>query len=271
MKVNLKNPSTKQNSSLLRENTLFVGKFVQHLPEVPSTSQYLREWSERETLPEGTVVATHRQTAGRGQPGNGWFGGEDRNLSLSVLLRPGFLPARHQFRLNQVVALAVHDTIAALLGPSVRIKWPNDIYVQDRKVAGILIQNTLLGSNIAESVVGIGINVNQEEFPEELSRATSLFREKGDFFELKQVAQYLYHHLEARYLQLRGGRFSTLHQEYIQNFYRLDQPTHFRRTETGDLFVAAPTVISERGELVLEHPNGGREFVGLKELEWLHR
>ena len=246
-----------------------MGKFVRHLPEIPSTNEYLRAWSERETLPEGTVVSTHRQTEGRGQPGNGWFGGQDRNISMSVLLKPAFLEARHQFRLNQVVALAVHDTLSDLLSAPVRIKWPNDLYVRDHKIAGVLIQNTLLGSRIAESIIGIGLNVNEERFPTILPKATSLYLQTNRLQDLKRVAQHLYHHLEARYLQLRAGRSVSLHRAYIERFYRLDEPTLFRRTTGGELFTAAPTGISERGELVIEHPNGGREFVGLKELEWL--
>ena len=245
-----------------------MGKFVHHYDQLPSTNAHLHTLAARDTLPEGTVVATHHQTAGRGQTGNVWTSGAGENLTLSVLLHPRFLTPRHQFRLTQTVALAVRDTLAEHAS-AVDIKWPNDILIGGRKVAGILIQNTLSGGEMERSVVGIGINVNQEHFPPELPRATSLRRATGSTFDLKALANQLYHHLESRYLQLRGGRYGGLHVAYMQHFYRLDQPTEFLDRSSDRPFVGIPEGIGERGELVVQRPNGERQFFGMQELRWL--
>ena len=251
-----------------RENTLFVGKFVHHFEELPSTNAYLQELVDRQKIPEGTVVLTDHQTAGRGQMGNTWFGGRRNNIALSVLLRPIFLEPRQQFQLTQCVALAVRDTLAEFLPRPVRIKWPNDVLVGDRKICGILIQNNLSGAQLSRSIVGIGVNVNQAEFPEEASKATSIFLETGRELDCEVLLYRLYENLEARYLQLRGGRTQALHADYIRQFYRLDQPTPFRDSLTECDFVGLPTGISERGELVVVMPDGRRRFFGMKEIKW---
>ena len=245
-----------------------MGKFVHHHDQLPSTNAHLHELAAREVLPEGTVVSTYQQTAGRGQTGNVWTSGAGENLTLSVLLRPKFLQPRHQFLLTQAVALAVRDTLAEHAA-SVCIKWPNDLLIGARKVAGILIQNTLSGSTLERSVIGMGINVNQATFPPELPNATSLHRATGGTFALKALANQLYHHLESRYLQLRGGRYVGLHTEYMEHFYRLDQPTPFLEIQAGTEFTGIPEGISERGELVVRRANGNRDFFGMQEIKWL--
>ena len=127
----------------------------------------------------GAVFVARSQTAGRGQGANTWHASPGRNISLSVVAYPGHLPLGRLFALNQVVALAVARTLRALLPPELRtgvlVKYPNDVYVNDRKIAGILIQNGLRGSRLAWSVIGIGLNVNENDFPETLrATATSL-------------------------------------------------------------------------------------------------
>ena len=130
----------------------------------------------------GDVVIAERQEAGRGQRGNSWSSTPGENLTFSVVLRPDFLPAERQFRISKAVALAVADTIAeAGLRPA--IKWPNDIYIGDRKVTGILIENDLMGPYLSRSVIGIGLNVNQTRFDPALPNPTSLAAEAGHPFD----------------------------------------------------------------------------------------
>ena len=154
---------------------------IQRVPECRSTSAVLAAMPD---APHGTVVVTDRQTAGRGQRGNSWEAQPGANLTFSLLLRPQAIPAARQFELSMIVALEVAACVRrALAGapdaPQVCVKWPNDIYVGDRKIAGILIENSLSGSGIERSIAGIGLNVNQRRFLSDAPNPTSIIHYTG--------------------------------------------------------------------------------------------
>lgn len=139
---------------------------------LPSTNSYLAEIAA--DAPHGTVVMAREQTAGRGQRGNSWEAEPGQNITLSLLLRPtGLHPAR-QFVISQAVSLAIVDMLQHFVAEPVRIKWPNDIYVGDRKICGILIEHVITGSAIDRTVVGIGLNVNQTVFVSDAPNPVSL-------------------------------------------------------------------------------------------------
>lgn len=152
---------------------------VIRLDSVDSTSSYMAR--SLADAPEGTVVTTREQSAGRGQRGNTWESAPGLNVTMSLMLRPAGLPARRQFVISQAVALAVVGTIDPLLpaGMTASVKWPNDIYVGDRKIAGILIENVLDGNGVARSIVGLGLNVNQPGFLSDAPNPVSLFQLTG--------------------------------------------------------------------------------------------
>ena len=144
---------------------LFIGKKLIHLNEVDSTNTYLKTLCENEILPEGTVVIAESQYAGRGQRSNTWESEPGKNIIMSLIFYPGFLSANRQFLLSQAVALALQEFISNLLPEEkTSIKWPNDIYVGDKKIAGILIESSWMGNQVKNSIVGIGININQDGF-----------------------------------------------------------------------------------------------------------
>ena len=205
------------------------------------------------------------QAAGRGQIGRRWHAAPGKNLTLSVILYPKFLPASRQFRLNAAVSLAIATTVQELLpGPArVRIKWPNDIYVGDRKICGILIQNGVQRHHLAYSVIGIGLNVNELDFPAELPNPTSLAREAGRAFELERVAQHLYTQLEATYLRLRRGEVARA---YAQLLYRRGVPSYFRRAD-GSRFRGTIVQVDEQGRLLVDSERG-REAFALREISY---
>ena len=149
---------------------------IQQFDSLESTNKYCELLNLGETE-EFTVIVAKEQTAGIGQRGNHWAAAPGQNLTFSVVLRPAFLPAADQYALTKAVSLAIVDTLAPLLpqrAEEVRIKWPNDIYVDDRKICGILINNHLQQERIAATVVGIGLNVNQRTFPDWVPNPTSL-------------------------------------------------------------------------------------------------
>ena len=143
--------------------TLFVGQNIIYLPTCQSTNNEALQFLADGTAYEGDMVVTDGQTQGRGQRGNQWIAQSGQNLTFSLVLQPTFLLASEQFWLNMAVSLAVYDSLSPFIPAGLRIKWPNDIYVNDRKMGGILIENALQGYNLAHSVVGIGLNINQTQ------------------------------------------------------------------------------------------------------------
>ena len=250
----------------LSPQTLFTGRQVIWLPECASTNSEAQILAGENRATDGCVVITDKQTAGRGQRGNNWEARPGENLTFSVVWRPTFLPAQDQFLLSQAVALALHDWAATLLGPDklLRVKWPNDIFYGDQKLGGILIENTLSGTMIQNSIVGVGVNVNQREFG--IATATSLARLTGRSYALAPLAARLLEALERRYLQLRAGRLAAIRYDYLHALYRYQEPSTYEvagRRVTGQIMG-----IDETGRLVLALEAQLRHF-DLKEIRYV--
>ena len=232
-----------------RPNTLFIGQVLYDLPQVASTNEYALSLLSKSKPLEGTVISTFCQTSGRGQIGSQWESEPDKNISLSVILYPDFLRVKHQFQLSQAISLAVFDFVTYHLGTAeVKIKWPNDIYLGNFKVAGILLQNSLINNFIRSSVAGIGININQTDFLTRPPNPTSFKLIKGREFDLESMALSLCQFIEARYLQLKSGKIVPLQQDYLRNLYRFQTPALFQRT-SGEIFQGTITGLEESGEL----------------------
>ena len=156
------------------------------LVETDSTNNYLREQSAKARLPEGSLVIADFQTAGKGQVGNSWESEAGKNLMFSILLYPDFLPANRQFLISQIASLSVKETLEKYTD-SVTVKWPNDIYWKDRKICGMLIENDLSGQHLYCSVVGIGLNINQEIFRSDAPNPVSLTQITGKTYDREDV------------------------------------------------------------------------------------
>ncbi|MDD4637359.1 MAG: biotin--[acetyl-CoA-carboxylase] ligase, partial [Bacteroidales bacterium] len=161
---------------------------IRHLEETTSTNTYLQEWIVKEEVPEGSVVTARIQTQGRGQAGNKWSAEQGKNLTFSMVLYPEFVPVNEQFIISQVAALAVKETLSLYI-PDVSIKWPNDIYYRDKKITGILIENNLTAKVFSSSIIGIGININQQAFPENLPNPVSLIQILGKEVSIPEVLE----------------------------------------------------------------------------------
>ena len=145
-----------------------------HISETNSTNNYLQTLCARQKVEELTTVVADFQTSGRGQRGNSWESEPLKNLLFSFVLFPDFLEARCQFLISQIISLAIKEELSTYT-EDISIKWPNDIYWKEKKICGILIENDLMGRNICQSIAGIGININQEEFysPAPISRTAA--------------------------------------------------------------------------------------------------
>jgi BirA family biotin operon repressor/biotin-[acetyl-CoA-carboxylase] ligase len=247
-------------------SNLFIGLNRIHLERVDSTNNYARQLVRDKMPVEGTVVTASAQTEGRGQRTNSWYAEPDMNLTASYILRPAFLAAKDQFMLSASVALAVFDVVKRISGfETVKIKWPNDILVNERKIAGILIENSLRGMVLDYSIVGIGINVNQTEFPKGLL-ATSLASETARSYQVNRVLTDLNSDLEKYYLQLRQGDHRSILSQFNGNLFAFGEVRKLMVNGREDDF----TILGARpsGELQLEDSNGRNSLHQHHEIVW---
>lgn len=249
---------------LPNKNTLFIGKVVHAFEALTSTNSYAQELLAKSKPTEGTVISAATQTAGRGQIGSKWESPQGESLSLSVILYPHFLLARKQFVLNMATALALRDTLSAFAKSEVSVKWPNDVYLGPRKVAGILIQNQLAGQQVQHSIIGTGVNINQPAFPSELPFATSLYLDTGVSHDLDEVAASFLLVLEQRYLQLRAAQDARLRRDYYQHLAGYQELRTYRLPD-GREFEAEAAGVDEAGRLLLRI-DGRLQAFALKEI-----
>ncbi|MBN1990115.1 MAG: biotin--[acetyl-CoA-carboxylase] ligase [Bacteroidales bacterium] len=208
---------------------------------------------------EGAVFAAVSQTEGRGQRGNYWESEPGDNLTFSLVLRPEFLPVHNQFLLSMAVALGVCDWLKSH-GVPATIKWPNDIYVGNSKLGGILIENSISGSSFGFSVVGIGVNVNQSRFSADLPNPASLKLLTSRGYELPAELDTLLNLLAVRYDTLKRGNTTALVASYMESLYR--KSDWFRYCDTTGVFEARIKLVKPSGELVLELADGSiREYL----------
>ncbi|TXB65471.1 biotin--[acetyl-CoA-carboxylase] ligase [Vicingus serpentipes] len=194
---------------------LTFGYRIIKLDEVASTNSYAHNLAVETNLIEGLVVLAKNQTEGKGQRGNIWQVESGKNLTFSLVLKPN-LAVSEQFMLSKVVALGIADFLASLNLEQVNIKWPNDIWVNNKKIAGILIENTLKSNKISTSIVGVGLNVNQQVFNSNLN-ATSLQNELSINFDIEILLNDLLICLEKRYLMLRALQYQKINTDYLNN------------------------------------------------------
>jgi len=245
--------------------TLFMGQKLIYVPECHSTNSLLTELADQSELPEGTVLITDNQTTGRGQRGNTWESQAGVNLTFSILLRPGFLETKDQFQLSMAVAIGVGACFRDLISRVVSVKWPNDIFVEDQKVGGILIENQTHGSRLSTSIVGIGLNINQAVFP--IPLAASLLHFTGKVTDLNMIFSRLLGTLEASYLDLRTGNSVGIRSRYIESLYRFNKEQTFE--SAGKKFVGVITDIDEYGRLCVQEGEERRKF-SLQEIRMIH-
>ena len=240
--------------------TPLIGCHIIRLSSIPSTNTYLVELLAKSTPPEGTAVLAGFQEAGRGQYGSNWQSEPEKNLLCSIFLQPTGLEAEDQFLLAQMVSLALMDTLQQYVS-DLTIKWPNDIYLRDRKLAGILIQNLWQGGTLKSSVLGIGVNVNQESFEVVDQQPHSLKLETGRDIDVESVFQSLCHTLDNRYNQLRTEDPSLLRQEYSRHLYLLNSPHQFEETATDKVFQGIIRGVNKNGSLRVEDLSTGITLV----------
>lgn len=233
--------------------------------ELDSTNNYAKQLV-KEKAAQGTVVLAHYQESGRGQVGNFWESECGKNLLFSLILYPGFLEAGKQFYISKVVSLALAKVLKQHLD-DVKIKWPNDIYVGEKKIAGILIENTVKGMALDSSIVGVGVNINQEHFHSDAPNPVSMKQVLKKEFDIHDILKAFLLKLEDYIEVLREGRLEIVDSEYLQLLFRNKGLHRYRKAENE--FSARIAGIGSFGQLQLEEPNGNVTEYMFKEVEFV--
>ena len=245
-----------------------IGSFLIHLAEIDSTNAYAQQMLKESRPPEGTLIRADFQRMGKGMDTNSWESDRGENLLFSIILYPLFLAIDEQFKLNQAISLGITDMVSKLLPQSrITIKWPNDVYVGDNKICGILIQHSILGRSFDFSVVGIGLNVNQMNFHSPAPNPVSLKLVSGTTYELEDVLNQFCNSLNNRYQQLKNGMDKIINRDYLNTLYRKDQWHNF--SIRGNSLSGRITGISIYGQLLVESSEGIEYECDVKEIQYL--
>lgn len=230
------------------------------LSEVDSTNTYAKEILKKfPSVVEGTIIVAGFQTSGTGQDGKTWESRKEQNLLLSIILHPDFLNPDQLFYLNISIALAVYDFIESYKIDGCSIKWPNDIYVENKKIAGLLIYNDLEYDRVRNSIIGIGININQDTFNADIPNPVSLKNILKEETDINISLENLLDCIENRYKILKNKDFEKLYSEYHDALYLLGQETLFLDNK-GEEFQGIIDGVRSDGRIRIITPQGIRFF-----------
>ena len=233
------------------------------IDETDSTNRWMKELIQlhpSENTQHEMVVVCDYQTAGRGCGSNSWEAEQGKNLLMSVLMHPKKVSARTQFIITQIVSVALCRTIETVIGSEhrVTIKWPNDIYVGDKKICGVLIENSIAGRRIKDCIIGIGLNVNQTEFKSDAPNPVSIAQLTGKEMDREEVLKLFLTNLSKEYEN------KNVHQDYLGRMYRRDGLYPFE-TE-GTRFMARVIGVNDDGRLMLQDEDGIGHLFRFKEV-----
>ncbi|MEO9510759.1 MAG: biotin--[acetyl-CoA-carboxylase] ligase [Flavobacteriaceae bacterium] len=238
------------------------------LDATDSTNLYLKDLLFSKDLEDCTVVVAKKQLKGRGQMGTIWHSEGGKNLTFSMLKKFESLQAMHQFNLNICISLAVYETLKQFSIPDLKVKWPNDIMSGSSKICGILIENTLKGRLIQNSIVGIGLNVNQTSF-QNLEKVTSLKSLTGRQFNLDELLYEVLKKLKSRLLSIETKTVTQMLPEYQEHLFRKDRPSTFK-DGNNHVFMGFVRGVSSSGKLILELEDKVLREYDLKEVSLLY-
>lgn len=214
---------------------------------------------------EGTVVTCGNQTAGRGQRDNKWLAKASENITMSVILRPKIDVSR-LFLISKAFSLAVVNVLVKY-HVNTCVKWPNDIYASNKKIAGILLEHSFLGNNFNFSVIGLGLNVNQTDFPQMENAPTSIINETGKQYNITEVLTELLNEFNCLYPLLNTSG-ETINKEYFTKLYRLNGYHKYKQPD-GEIFSAKIVNVADSGEIHLEDSSGNLRTYFFKEVEYI--
>ena len=234
-----------------------------YLTEIDSTNKAIQRIAAVEELLSGSIVMADFQTAGRGQKGFSWESEAGKNLIFSILFHPVNVPANRPFVISEMASLSVKYTLDQYL-TDITVKWPNDIYYKDLKITGILIENVIIARKIAQSVIGIGINVNQTEFISDAPNPVSIAQITGQPLDRLKVFADFRRTFATQSERLNNACFDAIHDDYKNAMYRKEG--YHKYADATGIFEARIHDIEPTGHLILERPDGSRSQYAFKEV-----
>lgn len=253
----------------MKQDKTLIGRKIIRLFEVGSTNESVRQLVENDSKPgNGSLFITDYQSNGLGLGDNRWESDPGKNLTFSIFLQPDFLKAGRQFMLNIAVSLGLFDFVSRVVpAEKVSIKWPNDIYINFDKVAGILIQHAVSGNEIMYSIAGIGLNVNQKSFSKSIPNPVSLISYTRHELVLEHSLHQLCEHLNKRYQDLKDGNENSLKKDYLNALFGFMEWRDYKYL--GKMIGARITGIDRFGRLQLETTEKDLITSDLKEIEYM--
>ena len=245
---------------------MIIGSRIFNFDNLPSTNDYAARLVKTSKPREGTIIRAGYQSAGKGQAGNRWESESNKNLLISVILFPSFIQPSDQFLISMAISLAISDFLSGYT-PYCSIKWPNDIYVSDDKIAGILIENTLLQGSIINTIAGIGLNINQTRFTGNAPNPVSLTMITGDSHDPESCLTQMAVKLDKRYKQLITGEYEHLKEEYVSRLYRLNE-WHKYRDKSGT-FDGRIKEVNLSGIIHIESTGGTIKEYSFREVDYV--
>jgi BirA family biotin operon repressor/biotin-[acetyl-CoA-carboxylase] ligase len=244
-----------------------IGQYFNALKSVDSTNNYAMRQVHAGLAKHGVAYLAYEQTAGKGQRGKTWTTSPGETITISLVLEPSGIIISNRFLLSIAIALGCYDLVNQYAGDDTKIKWPNDIYWRDRKAGGILVENVIMGSEWKFAIAGIGLNINQENFPDFPITPVSLKQITGKTSDIEALAKALCACLEMRYQSLLQGHGHELLLEYNDHLYKKNETIRIRKNNI--VFEALVKNVNEVGELVTE--TAIQESFSIGEVEWIIR
>lgn len=235
------------------------------LDAIDSTNTFLKELCYGNSVDDFTIVITNNQTKGRGQMSTVWNSKIGKNLTFSIVTKFDDLSIDNQFYISKCISLAIYETLSAFLSVKIAIKWPNDILAEHQKICGVLIENSVKKSKINHSIIGIGLNVNQEKF-ENLPNATSMKLVSRTNFILDEVLEKLVDNIKRNVTLLKEKKLSLIDELYMKRLYMLNKPTMFKDAKQT-IFMGKIVGVSTNGKLQVILENETIKEFTLKEIQ----
>ena len=236
------------------------------LNAIGSTNSFLKDLAHNSVLEDYTVAVTNEQTSGRGQMNNSWHSEPFKNLTFSVFTRFENLHINQQPYLNFAVSNAIFEVLQSLSVPQLSIKWPNYIMSGNQKLCGILVETTFTNQKIKNSVIGIGLNVNQEKFPSHMTHASSLKNILKKEFDLDKIMHQLVEKIQLYVSKIESQDLETIHKNYLEHLYKKDVPTAFKDEKTKLFFMGMIKGVSTNGNLLVQLEDDSVKEFQIKEV-----
>lgn len=238
------------------------------LDAIDSTNSYLRQLSSSQPLKDYTVVMAESQTNGRGQMGTNWSSQSGKNLTVSVFVDVTFLPIELSFYISMAISLAISEALKEFQIKQVKVKWPNDILADQKKISGVLIENVIKNNQLQGSIIGFGLNINQTDF-EHLPQATSMRMVSGSVYNRDEVLQCVLKRLQYYIDELKAEHFEELKANYEAELFRKNKPSTFQDAK-GHLFSGYIKGVSPSGHLHILVVDGVVKSFDLKDVKLLY-